>query len=131
MGGKLAMLNTRVTVRLADQEIALKGTEDEAYITQVASYVNEMYEDVLKKQPALSTTNAVVLCAINIADELFKLKQQYAQMDKRIEELKKLTSAQQPITRHSLNTGAVKRPFDKPEQIESVGSDKMEYIKNP
>lgn len=125
------MLNTRVTVRLADQEIALKGTEDETYIAQVASYVNEMYEDILKKQPALSTTNAVVLCAINIADELFKLKQQYAQMDKRIEELKKLTSAQQPITRHSLNTGAVKRPFDKTGQTESINSDQMEYIKNP
>lgn len=90
------MPNSRVTVHVAGQMLKLCGPEDETYIKSVASYVNEKVNDMQTAQPQLSTATCVLLVTLNMADELFKLRQQYAELDHRIEELRSLSSPQLP-----------------------------------
>lgn len=114
------MQNTRVTVEVAGMPIHLRGTEEEAYIKSVAAYVNEKATALQKSYPSLSTSNCVALSALNIADELFKLRLQYAELDRRIEELR-LLSAEQSQTSPARRgaKGPMKRPFEEKEKTES------------
>ncbi|HWR22636.1 MAG TPA: cell division protein ZapA [Feifaniaceae bacterium] len=86
------MQKTRVTVHVAGQTVHLCGTEEETYIKSVAAYVDEKVDEVQKAHPALGTSTCVMLSALNMADELFKLRQQYAELDQRIMELRNLSS---------------------------------------
>ncbi len=81
------MKKVKVTVSIADQLITLCGTEDEGYIEGVAAYVDTKMRELQRTNPALSTSACVMLAAVNITDELFKLRQQYAELDQRISEL--------------------------------------------
>lgn len=106
------MQNTRVTVEIAGQTVHLRGAEDETYIKSIAAYVDEKVCSLQKNNPALSTSNCVVLGALNIADELFKLRQQYAELDRRIEELRRLSTEQSSAPARRTSKGPVKRPFE-------------------
>lgn len=116
------MLNTRVTVEVAGMPINLRGTEDEAYIKSVAAYVDEKATALQKAHPALSTSNCVVLTAINMADELFKLRQQYAELDRRIEELRRLSEEQSQAVPWRGAKGPVKRPFEEKETMSTLST---------
>lgn len=112
------MQSNRVTVDVAGMPITLRGAEDEEYIRSVAAYVDEKATTYQKSQPALSTSNCVVLAAVNIADELFKLRQQYAELDRRIEELRRLT-VEQSAPRYK---GPVKRPFEEQTAVKAASA---------
>ncbi len=103
-----------VTVQIGGQQFSLSGAEDEAYIQSVAAYADEKIGEIQRTHPALSTSNCVVLAAVNIADELFKLRQQYAQLDQRIAELRAIatpTPLEKP-TRSRAAKAPVKHPFE-------------------
>lgn len=104
------MQNSCVVVQVAGQKIRLRGTEDETYIKSVAAYVEEKVEELQNKYPSLSTNNCMVMSALNIADELFQLRQQYADLDHRINELRRLT-ANNNMPRRAAKA-PVKRPFE-------------------
>lgn len=104
------MQKTRVTVQVAGQTVNLCGSEDEMYIKSVAAYVDEKVEELQRSHPALSTSTCVMLSALNMADELFKLRQQYAELDRRIDELRHLSA---PVLPSRKNTKSpVKHPFE-------------------
>ena len=65
-----------VTVRINGMEYNLKGKEDEAYLKQLASYVEEKLQEILNKNNKLSVSAASVLTAINLADDSFKSKKE-------------------------------------------------------
>lgn len=106
------MDKTRTIVRVAGQELKLAGFESEAYIQELASYVNSKVEEISKMYPALSMSNCVLLASLNMADELHKAKEDYEALDSRIKQLSGMqrnNSAQVPV----------KRPFEtkKPETV--------------
>lgn len=63
-----------VTVTINGMEYNLKGKEDEAYLKQLASFVEDKLQEILRKNTKLSVSAASVLTAINLADESFKSK---------------------------------------------------------
>ncbi len=67
----------RVKVKINGEDYYIKGTVSEEYIKQVAQYVDRKMYNLEKNNPKLSRTHLAVLTAINITDELFKLKQEY------------------------------------------------------
>ncbi len=109
------MQKTRVTVHVAGQTIHLCGTEDETYIKSVAAYVDEKVDEMQKAHPALSTSTCVMLSALNMADELFKLRQQYAELDRRIDELRQLSVPVAPPRRNAKSP--VKHPFEEKQPV--------------
>lgn len=64
-----------VDVEIFGGSYSVKGDADPEYVRQLARYVDDKMRILARKSPYTSTPHKIaVLAAINIADELFKLK---------------------------------------------------------
>ncbi|KYH31057.1 cell division protein ZapA [Clostridium tepidiprofundi DSM 19306] len=79
-------MNT-VRVIINGVEYSLKGEEREEYLHKVASYVDKKLTEIKENNNKLSTSSAAVLTAVNIADELFKIKNELSELFKKVEEI--------------------------------------------
>ena len=64
-------MDHRVTVTICGNEYTFVAEEDGAYVEKVAAYVDQKMTEILSSTKARHT-DAAVLTAANIADELFK-----------------------------------------------------------
>ncbi|WP_258360013.1 cell division protein ZapA [Moorella sulfitireducens] len=78
----------RTTVNINGQEYVVKGEEPE-YIQMLASYVDKKMRQVSHKFPHYPPVKVAVLAALNIADELYKVQQDYETLVKLIQEEKR------------------------------------------
>lgn len=67
----------RVKVRINGEDYYIRGTVSTEYIKQVADYVDKKMSDLSRNYSDLSRTRIAVLTALNITDELFRLKDEY------------------------------------------------------
>ena len=67
-------MDHRVTVTICGNEYTFLAEEDSAYVEKVAAYVDQSMTDILESTKA-GRTDAAVLTAANIADELFKAQE--------------------------------------------------------
>ena len=81
-----------IEVQILGQSYAIKTDEDEAYIKSLAKYVDEKLKEIYSVAPNISQTKATVMAAFGIADELFKLKMEQADLDRMLEEKTKILS---------------------------------------
>ena len=81
-----------IEVQILGQSYAIKTDEDEAYIKSLAKYVDEKLKEIYSVAPNISQTKATVMAAFGIADELFKLKMEQADLDRMLEEKAKTLS---------------------------------------
>lgn len=72
-GGK-----TRVTLRVFGEDYPLKSSADEDYLRALGDYVDAAMRRLAGGQSKLSTGRLAVLAALQIADELFRLRQEHA-----------------------------------------------------
>jgi len=61
-----------IEIKILGQTYTVKTDAEEDYIHEVARYVNEKMDEVLKKTRSVSTLNVAILTALNIADDLLK-----------------------------------------------------------
>ena len=61
-----------VEIKVFGQTYTVKTDAEEDYIQEVAKYVNEKIDEVLKKTKSVSTLNVAILTALNIADDLLR-----------------------------------------------------------
>ena len=64
-------MQNKVTVTIADREYTLVATEDAAYMEKVAAHVDAKVREVLDGA-RVSSSDAAILAALNMADEYFK-----------------------------------------------------------
>lgn len=76
----------RATVHIAGEEYTLRGGESTTHIQELAGYLNKKIDEVLNHNPRLPKNRAVILAALHIADELFKLQKEYHELISMIEE---------------------------------------------
>ncbi len=74
-----------VEIRVFGQTYTVKTDAEEDYIQEVAKYVNEKMEEVLKKTKSVSTLNVAILTALNIADDLLKEKEKRTTLLREVE----------------------------------------------
>ena len=74
-----------VEINVFGQTYTVKTDAEEGHIQEVARYVNEKMEEVLKKTRSVSTLNVAILTALNIADDLLKEKEKRVVLLKEIE----------------------------------------------
>lgn len=67
--------------------ICVKGEEDERYISQLTSYVDQKMREVAVKSRSSDIAKIAVLTALNIADELFVAERKIDQLMEAIERL--------------------------------------------
>ncbi len=61
-----------VEIKVFGQTFMVKTDAEETHIQEVARYVNDKMNEVLKKTRSVSTLNVAILTALNIADDLLK-----------------------------------------------------------
>jgi len=76
----------RVTLRVFGEDYPLKVSAEPEYLTSLAAHVDEMMHRVAAGQPGLGTGRIAVLAALQITDELFRLKQEHETLSGIIED---------------------------------------------
>jgi len=74
-----------VEIKVFGQTYTVKTDAEEDYIQEVAKYVNEKMEEVLKKTKSVSTLNVAILTALNIADDLLREKEKRTTLLREVE----------------------------------------------
>jgi cell division protein ZapA len=88
VGEKRNQVN-KVTVTIYNEDYIVKGDEKPDYIEMLASYVDRRMRMVQQRNVNLSTSKVAVLTALNLADELNKLQEDYDELVKNLEEERK------------------------------------------
>jgi cell division protein ZapA len=78
-----------VTVEIFNQEYIVKGNENADYIEMLAAYVDRRMRMIEQRNHSLSIAKVAVLTALNLADELNKLQEDYDELVKVLEEEKR------------------------------------------
>ncbi len=63
---------TPVQVTIFGHSYAIRGDTDQAYILEVAAFVDRKMREITEKLPVASLSKVAILASLNIADELFK-----------------------------------------------------------
>lgn len=101
---KLEMTEGSVTtVEIFGREYKIKGVADEAYIRDVAKYVDEKMREVAKGTSLPSQDRIAILAALNIADELF---QQRRSMSEGFDDIERKTETLISLLDEGLRTEA-------------------------
>ena len=79
----------KVAVEIFNQVYIVKGTENIEYIEMLAAYVDRRMRSIEQRNHQLSITKVAVLTALNLADELNKLQEDYDELVKVLEEEKR------------------------------------------
>jgi cell division protein ZapA len=76
----------KVTAKILGEDYTIHGRASEEHILRIARFVDDKMLQVAQAHPKLGTSRVAVLAAINMADELFKIKEQYEQLTQLLEE---------------------------------------------
>lgn len=119
----------RVTVKIANQEYRIVGEEKKEYLLQLASYVDEEMDSILKQNPKINHAGCAVLSAINIADRLF---QERAEMEKPKKEydvlLQKQQSLENELTERNMEIERLRKQLDEnDEEMTGIALLKQEF----
>lgn len=76
----------KVNVEIFGENYVVKGEESPEYIEMLASYIDKRMRLIQQRNPNLSTAKIAVLTALNLADELNKLQDDYDRLLKTLEE---------------------------------------------
>ncbi|HEX7056526.1 MAG TPA: cell division protein ZapA [Bacilli bacterium] len=108
---------TRVTVDIYGMQYRLMGNSSTEYMQKVAGHVNEQMNKIAKGHPRLDLPRIAVLAAVNVADEYFRMKEQWEERlnDQEVREWQqkysKLEQAHNALLRER-ETAAAKPPGD-------------------
>ena len=69
------MATVRATVEIFGQRLGLRADGDAARLQEVARFVDSRMREVADRSSSVDTVNIAVLTALNIADELFRLRE--------------------------------------------------------
>lgn len=70
-----------IKVAIYGQDYMVRGDADAAYVMSIAAYVDGKMREVASKVSDASPSRVAVMAALNICDELFKMKKQQAKIE--------------------------------------------------
>jgi len=86
-------MSDNIRVDIFGNEYLIKGEADPAYIKDLAKYVDGKMREITQTTSLVTSSKVAILTALNIADELFRLKRSKETpatgADKKIDELVK------------------------------------------
>ena len=65
-----------ITVEIAGQRYPIRSTLDANYVTELAAYVDRKMRTASDSAPASDIVGLAILVALNVADELFRARQE-------------------------------------------------------
>lgn len=80
------MNKERVKVMIYGEEFKLKGSMNPSYMQKVAEFVDTKMKELSRTNPRLNHQKVAVLTCLNLTDELFKLQEDFKELEKMIDE---------------------------------------------
>lgn len=80
-------------VYILGQKYVVRGEESPEYIGQLAQFVDEKLKEVYGHSPNITPLKAAILTALNIADELHKVKREYHVVSESIKNIEAKTES--------------------------------------
>ena len=84
-------LKKRFDIKVMGREFSVLSDRGDGYVEGVVKYVNDRAEEMGNTSKDISTVNIAILVALNVADELFKLREEkedfYSQLESKSEKL--------------------------------------------
>ena len=78
VGGAVAVTEkVKTVVEIFHEDYTIKGEATPDHMNMLAAYVDGKMKQIAARQPMLTVTKLAVLTALNIADELSRLQQDY------------------------------------------------------
>lgn len=62
-------------IQIMGREFKIRSDSDPEYLSEVAAYVDSKIEDISTGQRHVAVQNVVLLAALNMADELFRIRE--------------------------------------------------------
>jgi cell division protein ZapA len=105
------MMDKIVEIEVFNQKyrIRVKGEEDEIYISQLTSYLDQKMREVALKSKSVDTLKIAVLAALNITDEYFLSQKRLEQLNEVIGHMEKEIES---LEDHLLKDGNVYKELD-------------------
>jgi cell division protein ZapA len=72
-------MSSVITVEIAGQRYPIRSALDERYVTELAAFVDQKMRSAADSAPSSDMLGLAVLVALNIADELFRERNQQQQ----------------------------------------------------
>jgi cell division protein ZapA len=79
----------KVVVEIYGQYYTMKGDSSSSHMRMVAGYVDDKMRQISAANPRLDTNKLAVLAALNMADEYFRLRMEYEDLIKLLEQSSK------------------------------------------
>lgn len=84
-------LKKRFDIKVMGREFSVLSDRGDEYVEGVVKYVNDRAEEMGNTSKDIPTVNIAILVALNVADELFKLREEkedfYSQLESKSEKL--------------------------------------------
>ncbi|MFL0251696.1 cell division protein ZapA [Clostridium neuense] len=81
-----------ITIKINGIEYSLRGEEKEEYLRTVEKYVDKKIKNIMENNEKLSTADAAILTALNVADDMFKTGYENDELVDQVEIYKKRES---------------------------------------
>ena len=79
-------MKKKVDVKIFGQSYTIMGDASPEYMEQLANYVNTKMSEISAASSKVSQTKVGILAALNIADEVFQLREQFKKIESTIDE---------------------------------------------
>ncbi len=79
-------------VEILGQKFTISSDAEEAYMLEVAGYVDGKMQELMQASRPVAKTNVAMLAALNIADEFHRLKDSHEAILNRLDQLSKKIS---------------------------------------
>ena len=84
-------MKKRYNIKILEQDLSVLSDAEDEHVANVVRFVNEKMEEVLQDRNGLKTLDVAILAALNISEELLKLrgvnKELCEQLESRAEKL--------------------------------------------
>ena len=76
-----------VEVSIEGQKYTIRSNLNSLQVRQLATYVDQMMSEIRKRTPTMAPSRVAILAALNIAEELFRIRENCADVSQRTSQL--------------------------------------------
>lgn len=76
-------MSNQVNVKIFGQDFTIKGEDSPEYVEGLAEFVDKKMREVASASSVITSHKVAILTAINIADELFRLRKEKEEQDEK------------------------------------------------
>lgn len=79
-------LAENIKINILGKEYSIRSDVEDDYVSQIGTYLNHKIEEVLKTTKTVATLNVLILAAMDIANDYFRVKNSQEKLTTMVEE---------------------------------------------